>query len=78
LRKPGESQEIEDVPQDDSPTYCLLADDRFIDEAKVTTDRLLLPPTENESLHDVVLIIKVHAVLFQPELDLSSALTCTF
>jgi hypothetical protein len=43
----------------EDPMFCLLWDDRLITELKVTTDRLLTPPMENESVNEVQLVIGV-------------------
>ena len=47
--------------QDDVPFLCLLEDDSLITELKVTTDRLLTPPTgsSNHIGSDVHLVIHV-------------------
>jgi hypothetical protein len=43
----------------EDPFFCLIEDDSLITEVKVTTDRLLTPLKDNESEHDVHLIIHV-------------------
>jgi hypothetical protein len=68
LKMPGGCEELGgDVPSDDeNPFYCLLEDDKLITEVKVTTDRLLLAKSENESDHSVELIIHVKTVAIDP------------
>ncbi len=70
LRMPRETQEVEDVPQvaEESPTYCLLDDDRHVDQISVTTDRLLTPMETDEGIHDVVLVIRVVAGIYDPRI----------
>lgn len=70
LRMPRETSELEDVPQlaDETPFFCLLEDDQYIDHVSVTTDRLLMPKESNESEHDVVLVIRVDAGLYDQRL----------
>ncbi len=55
--------------EDEDPFFCLLQDDSLITEIKVTTDRLLVPVTDDESLHDVVLIIHVMANYAVPTMN---------
>lgn len=66
LRMPREAQEVDDQPQsaDENPCFCLFSDDRYIDKISVTTDMLLSPMENSESLHDVELVIHVMASLF--------------
>lgn len=73
LRKPREPQELEDTPQNEAenPCFCLLADDSYIDQVSVTTDRLLSPMGDQEGVHDVVLIIRVVVSLFDRARDVS-------
>lgn len=63
LRMPSEPQEVEDVTQskDENPCFCLLSDDKYIDQISVTTDRLLTPKESDAHVHDVVLVIRVVA-----------------
>ncbi|MBZ5580953.1 MAG: hypothetical protein LAQ30_01885 [Acidobacteriia bacterium] len=74
LRMPRETQEVEDFPQpaDENPCFCLLADDQYIDEVAITTDRLLSPVGAGGAIHDVVLVIHVAASLYDPERDLAA------
>jgi hypothetical protein len=64
LRIPQECSELPDDAKpesEDDPFFCLLEDDELITEVKVTTDRLLVPPTGEEHIHNVVLLIHVKA-----------------
>jgi hypothetical protein len=59
LRVPSDPNEIKDTPEkDEDPFYCLLEDDKLINEFSVTTDRLL-KPLPNDQKDYVVLIIHV-------------------
>jgi len=49
--------------EEENPLYCLMEDDRLINSLTVTTDRLLAPLTENESINDVILIMHVKTVI---------------
>ncbi len=73
LRMPGETQEIEDSPQRaaENPCFCLLADDKYMDQVSVTTDRLMTPMEHGDAIHDVVLIIHVAASLFNRHWDVA-------
>jgi hypothetical protein len=75
LRKPKEPQELEDIPQspDEDPCFCLFSDDKYIDQLTVTTDRLLTPQEGQEHIHDVMLVIRVVAMLFNPQQDFAPA-----
>lgn len=50
------------IETDENPFFCLLEDDRLITRVSVTTDRLLLPMTADENIHDVFLQIGVTVV----------------
>ena len=66
LRVPQNSAEIpSDWEQDidEFPLYCLLDDDGIITTVSVTTDRLLTPLENEESVNDVLLVIKVEAII---------------
>lgn len=56
--------------QNENPFFCLLEDDALISSLNITTDRLLLPREEGESINDVHLVINVKmvdpAALFPP------------
>jgi hypothetical protein len=71
LRMPQECSEVSKATpsEDEDPFFCLLQDDSLITEIKVTTDRLLVPVTDDESLHDVVLIIHVMANYAVPTMN---------
>lgn len=73
LRMPRETQEVDDSAQasEENPCFCLLADDKYIDQVSVTTDRLLSPIADGDAIHDVVLVIRVVASLFDPRQHLS-------
>ncbi len=66
LRVPQNSDEI---PRDwspeeaEKPLYCLLDDDGIITTVKVTTDRLLTPMQGDESAGNVLLVIRVQAII---------------
>ena len=49
-------------PNFENPFFCLLEDDSLITKISITTDRLLLPRQESESIHDVLLDIHVTVV----------------
>lgn len=71
LRMPRETQELEDCQQspDENPCFCLLADDKYIDQIAVTTDRLLSPMETGDAIHDVMLVIHVVLSLYNPMQD---------
>jgi hypothetical protein len=74
LRMPTRANEVDDVqqPPNENPCcFCLLSDDKYIDQISVTTDRLLTPQESTESIHDVILVIHVNAPLFDPRCDLA-------
>jgi hypothetical protein len=48
---------------DEDPFFCLLQDDSLINEVKITTDRLLTPIQSEESVNDVVLVIRVSTLV---------------
>jgi hypothetical protein len=48
-----------------------LSDDRYIDQISVTTDRLLSPMENGDAIHDVMLIIRVAASLFDRTHDMA-------
>ena len=48
---------------DEDPLCCLMEDDKLINDLSVTTDRLLSPVEDGESLHDVVLFIRVKTTI---------------
>ena len=64
LRMPQECNELRGcAPEsDEDPFLCLLEDDRFITDFKVTTDRLLTPVGSGD-VNDVHLIIHVKALV---------------
>lgn len=64
LRMPDSLEELGgySIEPDEDPFYCLLEDDRLITSVSVTADRLLAPPKDQESIHDVYLIIKATIV----------------
>jgi hypothetical protein len=72
LRYPKLPQELDDTPQDiaASPCYCLLSDDKFIDQLSVTTDRLLTP-SPSAAADYVVVVIHVVASLFNHVMDVA-------
>jgi hypothetical protein len=50
-----------------------MEDDKFITGFTVTTDRLLLPQTSDESPKDVLLVINVHTRVMNPRVPYSEA-----
>jgi len=54
------------IDSDEDPFYCLLEDDKLITKISVTTDRILLPETSSERIHDVFL--DIHATIINPGL----------
>lgn len=48
------------------PLFCLLEDDGMITEIKVTSDRLLIPPAEDEHKNAVELVIHVTTKIMKP------------
>jgi hypothetical protein len=66
LRIPLEVVEMPDSPaaEDEQPFYCLMEDDKFVDQMSVTTDRLLVPRGPGENIHDVTLVIRVKTIVF--------------
>ena len=78
LRMPKGKQEVPDRPQEgEDPFYVLMEDDKFITGFTVTTDRLLLPQTSDESPKDVLLVINVHTRVMNPRVPYSEALGLT-
>jgi hypothetical protein len=73
LKMPKETNEVEDKPQDpgENPCYCLLKDDRYIDQVSITTDRLLAPLRAHESIDDVIIVVRVNARVADPEVQFS-------
>ena len=68
LRMPRTSDEVESVPgMDEDPFYVLMEDDSLVNRMAIDTDRLLTPPTSQDSLQDVMLLIHVKATLTQQE-----------
>jgi hypothetical protein len=64
LRMPQACNEIDGAPGvGEDPFFCLLEDDSLITRVSVTTDRLLLPKTDDEHIHDVMLIIHVKTIV---------------
>jgi hypothetical protein len=59
--------------EDENPLYCLMEDDKLINDLTVTTDRLLSPRRNDESEHDVVLIIHVKTIIVNNLLTFSIA-----
>lgn len=72
LRMPNGTGELDDIPQrqEETPCYCLLEDDMYIDQLSVTTDRLLTPMADDESIHDVTLVIHVVARISSEWVDI--------
>jgi hypothetical protein len=68
LRVPS-NEELQDVPPaaDESPFFCVLEDDKYIDEVKVTTDRLLLPMSTPSERSNVLLVIRAKTIIFDVE-----------
>ncbi len=66
LRMPTGTPEMPDHPatSGQDPFFCLLQDDKFVDEVKITTDRLLTPLQTSENEHDVLLVIDVKTLVF--------------
>jgi hypothetical protein len=61
LRMPKGNQELGGaVPGDgEDPFFCLMEDDKFVTEIRVTTDRLLKPLGQLQNVNDVVLVVLV-------------------
>jgi hypothetical protein len=51
-------------PPDEVPLLCVMSDDKFVDEIKITTDRLLTPMEKTENVHDVLLLVRVRTLVF--------------
>jgi len=71
LKMPKETFEIEDAAQAESenPCFCLLKDDKYIDQVSITTDRLLTPMETNEAIDDVIIVIRVNARVADPDIQ---------
>lgn len=67
LRMPDQCEQVDGFPPADNknPFFCLLEDDSLITEVKISTDRLLTPPADNEHMNDVHLIINVRAIVIR-------------
>ena len=64
LRMPSTPEMPDSAPAaNQDPFFCLLQDDRFIDEVGITTDRLLTP-LDQGNVHDVLLVIDVKTLVF--------------
>jgi hypothetical protein len=77
LRMPRDAQEIGDEFDDlGGPLFCLLEDDALIVEAKITTDRLLMPTDTSQLENDnhVHLVIHVRTDI----IDMAKALVAGF
>jgi hypothetical protein len=61
LSVPSKEQVVESVAREDEKPffYCLVEDDSLISGLCVETEKLILPPVENEGKHDVQLDIEV-------------------
>lgn len=70
LRMPQSSDELPETAPgaDENPFFCLMQDDKYVTGVNVTTDRLLVPPdsSSGERIHDVVLVISVKTMVFNP------------
>lgn len=66
LRMPhGKPEMSTDPPKaDEDPFLCLLEDDKYVTDLRISTDRLLPPLEPGEKLHDVSLIIRVKTSVF--------------
>jgi hypothetical protein len=66
LKSPNETDEITDeAPREgETPFFCVLSDDKYIDRLTITTDRLLTPMIEGENKSDVFLVINVKTLVF--------------
>jgi hypothetical protein len=73
LKVPSHCEELGGaVPEDgEDPLFCLLEDDKLITEVKITTDRLLTPLRDDESVNDVHLVINVRTVKLGPSVNWS-------
>lgn len=49
--------------EDENPLYCVMEDDRLINDLTVVTDRLITPKRDDESVHDVHLVIRVKTLI---------------
>jgi len=69
LRIPNQSQipDTVDPANEPSPFFCLLSDDKFIAEFRVTSDRLLIPSPKPEGDADVHLVIEVRTYITDHE-----------
>lgn len=70
LRVPDTMDEMgkDSTPQSgEDPFYCLLHNDSAITKISVTTDTLLRPPTADEGIHDVELVIAISTVIPTPQ-----------
>lgn len=62
LKLPDDNSGLPDSPEEGfDPLFCLLQDDDQITAIDVITDRLLAPLDAKDKVHDVVLVIHVHA-----------------
>jgi len=73
LRMPSCTKELVDSPQptEQNPCFCLVENDKYIDHVSVTTDRLLAPVGEKESIEDVIIVVHVVARVMDYELYFS-------
>jgi hypothetical protein len=73
LRMPGCTNEVFDEPQlpEQTPCFCLLKDDKYIDHVSVTTDRLLAPALADEKEDDVLIILHIVARVIESERNFS-------
>jgi hypothetical protein len=69
LRIPEHNSEVNRFPpqEGENPFFCLLENDDLITDVKITTDRLLTPRENTESVHDVHLVIHVVTKVLDPQ-----------
>lgn len=60
-----------EVEADENPFFVLLEDDSLISKITISTDRLLTPLEDNESINDVHLVIGVRVKVFRPNMYLA-------
>jgi len=63
LRMPTNAEEAGTISESQLPYFCLLESDTLIDEIRVSTDMLLLPPASPEEQNHVRVIIGVETTI---------------
>ncbi len=75
LRMPSDRSQVDKFSPDtreEDPFFVLLEDDALISKVAVTTDRLITPPRDSDSINDVHLVISVTVKVYAVSRQLSN------